>query len=107
MAVTCRALGVIDDQRPLSTLTQKVKPSTSTVKTLEADPVQPTPCKTVDAELLSETSNPEALLPPSDDDLLTNLKCMHHTVDKVQPQVTVIGASLRPPIVQSSDEVIS
>ena len=35
----CRTLGVIDDQWPLSALAQKVKPSTSTVKTLEADPV--------------------------------------------------------------------
>ena len=101
----CRALGVIDDQWPLSTLAQKAKPSTATVKTLEADPVQPTPCIRVDAELLSETSNPKGILPPSDDDLLTNLKWMQDPVDKVQPQVTVIEAFLQLPIVQSSDEV--
>lgn len=65
----CRALGVIDHQWPLSNLTQNVKPSPSTALTLEADPVQPTPCIIVDVELLSETSNPEAILAPSDDDL--------------------------------------
>ena len=68
-------------------------------------PVQPTPCIRVDGELLSQTSNPEAILSPPDDDLLTNLKWMQDPVDKLQLQVTVIEASLQLPVVQSSDEV--
>ena len=90
-------LGVIDEQWPLCTLAQKVQPSSSTVKTLEADTVQPSPGCAVNDQPLSETNSLESLPPPSDDDLLSNLNWMHHPAEEVHPQVNVIGSSSKPP----------
>ena len=85
-------------------LAEKVKLSSSTVKTLQAANKQPSPCSTIRDQLHSETSNLEFFPTPSDDDLLSNLNWMHHTADEVHPQVNVIGTSSKPTITENSED---
>ena len=88
----------------MSSLAEKVKLSSSTVKALHAATEQPSPGSTIHDQLHSETSNLESLPTPSDDDLLSNLDWMHHPADEVHPQINVIGASSKPTIAENSED---
>ena len=73
----CQVLGIIDDQWPLSALTQNAPPPQS-VKSLTAVEI-PSPSNIViHHKNQFETNSPESA-PPSDDDLLSNLNCITTT----------------------------
>ena len=82
----CWAPGFIDDQWPLFSLAEKVKLSSSTMKTMQAATGHNSPASTIHYQLHYETSNLESIPAPLDDDLLCTFKCMHHPADEVHPK---------------------
>ena len=97
----CRALGIIDDQWPLSSLAENSLPRLlKHCKQPLNSPDLVAPY--VHGQVHSITSNLESLPIPSDDDLLSNLNWMYHPADEVHPQV--IGASSKPTITENSED---